>query len=171
MEGNTQKTSHGAKNSYTYRKMVFTNFITMSLRNVRILITCSWILLLCAAGLFAYMAIYNTPETVTEEEIAICGNTINSSVSGYDKGHKLYTANCASCHITIKNATGPALVSAMANRNADWLCKHITNPKFISKDKRTKELLKEYNGTKCVKATHLSCQDVDSLIVYVNAYR
>ncbi len=141
----------------------------MSLRNIRILITCSWILLLGVAGIFAYMAIYNKPDTV-KEELAICGNTINTSVSGYSKGRELYTANCASCHIPIKNATGPALVSAMANRNADWLCKHITNPEFISKDKRSKELLKEYNGTKCMKAPQLSCQDVDSLIVYVNAY-
>ncbi len=142
----------------------------MSLRNIRILITCSWILLLGVAGIFAYMAIYNKPDTV-KEELAICGNSdisIDKFSSGYDKGNQLFQSHCASCHHLLKDATGPALKSAIVNRDTRWLRKFLTNPKFKPNDKQSKEMRKMWNDMECMKFPNLSNADVDSLYLYIS---
>jgi|GEM_PF-5534229 len=149
----------------------YTNFTIMSLRNIRILITCSWILLLGAAALLIYGSLhYNT---VVKEEMGVCGNSdipIDRFSKGYDKGNQLFLSHCASCHHLIKDATGPAMKTAMANRDANWLCKFITKPKFHPKDKRSVETLIAWNNTECIKFPNMTCDDVDSLIAYIKAF-
>ncbi len=140
----------------------------MSLRNIRILITCSWILLLGAAGILVYGMFHNN--TVVEKEMHVCGNSdihIDKLSPGYDKGKQLFQSHCASCHHLLKDATGPAMKTAMTNRDALWLRKFLINPKFKPKDEQSKEMRKMWNDMECMKFPEMTNADADSLFLYI----
>ena len=124
-------------------------------------------MLLGAAGLLIYGSLHNN--TVVEE-MRVCGNSdihVDKLLHGYDKGNQLFLSHCASCHHLLKDATGPAMKTAMTNRDALWLRKFLINPKFKSRDKQSSEFKKAWNDMECMKFPELTNADADSLFLYI----
>jgi cytochrome c2 len=88
-------------------------------------------------------------------------------------GKALFTANCASCHNPLKDATGPALKGVDGRvPNKEWVYKWVHNPAAVisSGDKYANDLYTKWNKTAMTAFPALGNDEIDAIIAYVNAY-
>ena len=98
-----------------------------------------------------------------------------SAQASVESGKALFTANCAQCHAKsmTKDATGPALAGA-EERWADYpqedLYNWIKNSQkmiFSVKHPRAVELWNQYNNVVMNTAEHLSDEDIESILMFI----
>lgn len=90
------------------------------------------------------------------------------------KGKTLFGANCASCHHVVKRIVGPPL-AGFENRGP-WsdrkeLYKWIRQPQeYMKKDPYILELKKRFDDFPMLGSPHLTDQEIDFMVAYVNEY-
>ncbi|WP_299680162.1 cytochrome c [uncultured Dokdonia sp.] len=89
------------------------------------------------------ISIYPNPESAIEKE-----------------GNVLFKTNCAACHKTTKNMTGPALLDVIKNYPSD-----TSFVNYINRVKTNKEKDKY-----CMSFPQLSYEDAKALRAYINIY-
>ncbi|MCD6011993.1 MAG: cytochrome c [Flavipsychrobacter sp.] len=136
--------------------------LAMVLKHIGLFLTCCWVLIIGICGLLLFMAFRTTS---IEREPFICGNAAYLSDSTVTDGKAVFQNNCASCHNPLKDATGPALADIISFRSKEWVCKFLTEPKFIPNDKRAINLRKQY-GLSCMKFPQLSCEEINAVLGY-----
>ncbi len=103
--------------------------------------------------------------------------TFISAQPSVESGKALFTANCAQCHAKSmkKDATGPAL-AGVEERWADYpqedLYNWIKNSQkmiFAVKHPRAIELWNQYNNVIMNAAEHLTDENIESILLYVDA--
>ena len=145
----------------------------MVLKHLSAFIVCCWILVIGICAMLLYMAFRPLP---THSTTFICGNAFMSNAvskrndSTFADGKALFQSNCASCHNPVKDATGPALADIITFRSQEWICKFLTKRKFMPDDARAVSLRKQF-GLKCMKFPQLSCEEVQSVVRYVDCFR
>lgn len=88
-------------------------------------------------------------------------------------GRALFTANCATCHNPLKDATGPALKNVdKAWPRPDWGYDWIHNPSgmIASGDPHAVELFNKYKPTVMTAFPNLKKDEIDAIIKYVDTY-
>ena len=145
----------------------------MVLKHLSAFIVCCWILVIGICGMLLCIAFRALP---TDSTTFICGNAfMNNAVSKrndstFADGKALFQSNCASCHNPVKDATGPALADIITFRSQKWICKFLTKRKFMPDDARAVRLRKQF-GLTCMKFPQLSCEEVQSVVRYVDCFR
>jgi len=92
---------------------------------------------------------------------------IHDNDTAYAYGKEVFMVNCAVCHNPMRDATGPALLDAIPQRSADWLCRFITDTSFHPDDQFTQLMQENYNGMQCMKFPQLTCDDIEALTSYL----
>lgn len=133
-------------------------------KTISLLLVCCAILMALVCALLLYICF--TPVKAKDAPVAMCGNMPPVFNEQESDGKKLFADNCASCHNPLKDATGPALISIVSYRTNEWICRFLTDEKYLSKDKRTRDLQEIYR-TSCLKFPKMSCEDVDAIMAYV----
>ena len=98
----------------------------------------------------------------------------NNQATAAPDGKALFTANCASCHNPVKEATGPALQNIDKTfPNKQWGYNWIHNPAgmIASGDKDAKTIAAKYAPTVMTSFPALSTDDIDSILKYVDEYK
>ncbi len=135
----------------------------MNSKYVDVFIVCCWIFIICICGILLFIAF--RPAFV-HDEVIVCGNAVIET-SAF-RGREIFQDNCASCHNTHKESTGPALADISSFRSQEWLCRFLTDSNFVAGDKRAVNLRKQY-GTSCIKFPKLTCNEVSTLIKFFEA--
>lgn len=87
-------------------------------------------------------------------------------------GKQLFMANCASCHLLHKTLTGPSLCGF--EERGPWadrknIYQWVRNPAaFMQKNEYAKNLKESYSGVMMTAFPHLSDNDIDEIINYIN---
>jgi mono/diheme cytochrome c family protein len=107
-----------------------------------------------------------------ESQVFIFGNALidrsmERSDSIFVNGKSLLQNHCSSCHSLTKNTTGPALAQISPVRSPYWICRFITEPKFLPNDELAVDLRKQY-GLSCMKFPQLNCKDIDAMLRFVD---
>lgn len=139
-------------------------------RTINLLLACCGILIAVVCGLLLYIAFDN------EEQIGACGNVYEEACPPIDyvytdnsiDGAALFKAQCAYCHHPMKDLTGPALSWVLPRRTPEWLCKFLTDEDFHPTDSLS-IVLRQRFGLECMKFPHMSCEEVNAIIVYSRA--
>lgn len=76
------------------------------------------------------------------------------------EGEVLFKINCAACHKTTKNMTGPALLDVIKKYPSDTSFANYINQTKINKEK----------DTYCMSFPELNYQDAKALRTYINIY-
>lgn len=141
----------------------------MFLKHITPILICCSILVVSVCSWLLFISFHRIP---VNDEFLVCGNAIvaNGTDSSVIDGKVVFQTYCAVCHNPIKDATGPALANISSVRSKEWICKFITSPKFMPKDRRAKELQKTY-GRKCMKFPKLTCKDIEEALSFVEFYR
>ncbi len=87
-------------------------------------------------------------------------------------GKALFSANCASCHNPLKDATGPALQGVDKQvPSKEWLYKWVHNSAALiaSGDKYANEIYNKWNKTAMTAFPNLKEEEIDNIIAYVNS--
>lgn len=83
-----------------------------------------------------------------------------------EDGNAIFQQSCASCHNTIKDATGPALNKQLIHDRSDlWILTLITDQKRLQKDSAYKARVKAY-GFSCPQIP-ISKEKLQALIAYI----
>ena len=91
-------------------------------------------------------------------------------------GEKLFKANCASCHHPIKNATGPKLQGVkdkwVNGGEGDLLYEWVKNPSGLYSSGKSEfaKAIWNYSPTMMTPQGHLSNEEIDAVLAYVDAY-
>ncbi|MEC8602827.1 MAG: cytochrome c, partial [Bacteroidota bacterium] len=91
-------------------------------------------------------------------------------------GEKLFKANCASCHHPIKNATGPKLQGVkdkwVNGGEGDLLYEWVKNPSGLYSSGKSEfaKAIWNYSPTMMTPQGHLSNDEIDAVLAYVDAY-
>jgi|TARA_B110000902_G_scaffold57066_1_gene66637 cytochrome c oxidase subunit 2 len=89
-----------------------------------------------------------------------------------EKGSKLFTANCASCHALKGKVVGPALAGVINKYDEDyeWLNAWIKNNQKLIKsgDARANAIYDEYNGAAMNIFENLSDDDINSILMWID---
>lgn len=111
---------------------------------------------------------YSTQES-QEQIIDIVPKTVLTEQQ--KKGKSLFKANCAACHKLLKKAIGPALYGVTDRYEKEWLYKWITNSTGLIKsgDAQAVALYKQYNQTSMNSFPHLTTEDIDAILDYVES--
>ncbi|MEZ5017465.1 MAG: cytochrome c [Flavipsychrobacter sp.] len=109
-----------------------------------------------------------------------CGNAESSSnstseekkaVPVYDYGKELYTQNCTQCHIVNKDMIGPALKGALARWDNDTVAlrSFVKNSTMAitSGNPRAVEVYNKWNKAMMTPMPHLTDEDIDAILDYV----
>jgi cytochrome c oxidase subunit 2 len=93
------------------------------------------------------------------------------SVETINKGGDLFQANCASCHALNQKLVGPALKGVAGRRSHEWLLRWIRNNEELRKsgDEDAIAIYNEYNGAVMNVFTNLSDEEINSIIVWIEA--
>jgi cytochrome c2 len=99
-------------------------------------------------------------------------DNIGTTTASNSKGKSLFQLKCASCHIILKDATGPALLGfeergpwAERKNVYEW----IKNPmEFMKKNEYTQNLKKAFGGNMMASFPDLNNEDIDEIINYIN---
>jgi cytochrome c oxidase subunit 2 len=93
------------------------------------------------------------------------------SVETIKKGGDLFDANCASCHALNQKLVGPALSGVQDRRSHEWLLKWIRNNEELRKsgDEDAIAIYEEYNGAVMNAFTNLSDDEINSIIMWIEA--
>lgn len=134
-----------------------------------VFIVCCWLIVISVCCWLLYLAFRPNP---IESQTFICGNalidrSLERSDSIFVNGKSLFQNHCSSCHFLIKDATGPALAQICSVRSPYWICRFITEPKFIPNDELAVDLRKQY-GLSCMKFPQLNCKDVDAMLRFID---
>jgi mono/diheme cytochrome c family protein len=96
----------------------------------------------------------------------------SASAQDVAAGKALFSANCASCHNPLKDATGPALQGVEKHvPSKEWLYQWIRNSaKLISSgDKYANEIYNKWNKTAMTPFPNLKDEEIDNIMAYVNS--
>src|SRR5690606_40378264 len=91
----------------------------------------------------------------------------NTAVHAQIDGKALFSANCASCHNPLKDATGPALQGVDKHvPSKEWLYQWIRNSaKLISSgDKYANEIYNKWNKTAMTPFPNLKDEEIDNIM-------
>lgn len=86
-------------------------------------------------------------------------------------GKALFSANCASCHNPLKDATGPALKGrSKLVPSKEWLHNWVHNSAALiaSGDKEANDIYNKWNKTAMTAFPNLSAAEIDAIITYVD---
>ncbi len=138
-------------------------------KHLTLFLTFCWVIVI-GVCIFLFYTFFQSAKI--ENRIFVCGNALmgNYNDTAYADGKAIFYSNCASCHNPIKDATGPALGNITTFRSQEWICKFLTKPKFIPKDKRAIELRKNF-GLSCTKFPMLKCEEVKAALRYLEFYK
>ncbi len=145
----------------------------MFLKYINGILAGCWVFILSICAWLLFMAFNHAP---VEPKVYCCGNTpweiTGDSLkdAGFTAGKAVFQNNCASCHHPIKDAAGPRLSELCVYRSQEWMCKFLTEPMFIPKDKKAVYLRRSY-GEKCMKFPQLTCEDVHAVRTYIGRFR
>lgn len=98
--------------------------------------------------------------------------SFSSSAQDAAAGKALFSANCASCHNPLKDATGPALQGVDKTvPSKEWLYKWVRNSAALiaSGDKYANEVYNKWNKTAMTAFPNLKDEDIDNIFAYVNS--
>lgn len=91
---------------------------------------------------------------------------------GMTKGKAIFAANCIQCHSLHQDKIGPKLEGAIARWNNDTtrISRFIKNSQeaISMGDPRAKELYEKWNKTIMTPMPHLTDNDINELIDYIN---
>lgn len=91
------------------------------------------------------------------------------------RAYQAYINNCASCHIPLKPATGPALSEELiSSRSKEWLYIFLTNPAAIKNDTELYKRQQAYAPTRCIlmdTTTTAQQEEIKLIIAYLKQYR
>lgn len=132
----------------------------------------AYLLLACLALIFILSKnmLSATPVGNDPVIIDIRKSDAESVVTG--KGKQLFNNLCASCHNLFKNMTGPSLCGfeergPWTDRNSIY--QWIRNPAaFIEKNEYARDLKDLYSGAMMTASPHLSDNEIDEIINYIN---
>ncbi|TJZ61157.1 c-type cytochrome [Sphingobacterium olei] len=95
--------------------------------------------------------------------------TMTSNAQDVKEGATLFKANCTTCHKIDKKVTGPALAGMSARHSEEWLVSWIKNSKAMvdAGDPAAVAIYEEYNKMAMTAFTHLSDDQIKSIIAYV----
>jgi cytochrome c2 len=88
-------------------------------------------------------------------------------------GKALFNGKCASCHMVLKNATGPALIAV--RERGPWkdlknLYQYIRQPETFKKNKYIDSLRKVY-GSNHISYPDLTDDEIESILFYIDDYK
>ncbi|GGH05847.1 cytochrome c [Sphingobacterium alkalisoli] len=94
---------------------------------------------------------------------------MTSNAQDVKEGAALFKANCTTCHKIDKKVTGPALAGMSARHSEEWLVSWIKNSKAMidAGDPAAVAIYEEYNKMAMTAFTHLSDDQIKSIIAYV----
>ncbi len=106
--------------------------------------------------------------------LALILSFLSFSASAQDiaAGKALFSANCASCHNPLKDATGPALQGVDKDvPSKEWLYKWVRNSSALiaSGDKYANEVFNKWNKIPMTSFTNLKDEEIDNIFAYVNS--
>ncbi|WP_140937400.1 cytochrome c3 family protein [Sphingobacterium lumbrici] len=95
--------------------------------------------------------------------------TMTSNAQDVKEGAALFKANCTTCHKIDKKVTGPALAGMSERHSEEWLVSWIKNSKAMidAGDAAAVAIYDEYNKMAMTAFTHLSDDQIKSIIAYV----
>lgn len=121
-------------------------------------------------SLIAALAIATGYAACSPEQEADTNNTTAAS-NEMSEGKKLFMANCRTCHLAEKDATGPALKGAMQRWNNDTarLYSFVRNPsKMIEEgDERAVEVYEKWYHTQMTPFPNLTDEEINAILHYV----
>ena len=140
----------------------------MLVKHIGLFLICCWVSVVGISSMLAYK-LFHPVITPIQDQVFTCGNasTDRWDDSTFADGKAIFYNNCASCHNPLKDATGPALGDIGSFRSREWMCKFLTNSKFIPNDKRATNFRKQY-GLSCMKFPMLNCHDIEALMAYTD---
>lgn len=97
----------------------------------------------------------------------------NSSAIAAPDGKALFTANCASCHNPLKDATGPALKGMSATfPSKEWGYKWIRNSAALiaAGDPDAVAIYTKWNKVQMTAFPQLANEEIDAILDYVNKF-
>ncbi len=116
--------------------------------------------------IIAGMHFSEAPATIIESQSEIPIEKVPSL-----QGQKLFSENCATCHVINKSMVGPALYNFEKRgpwKNRKQLYSWIHNPSaYMKHDKYTQNLFREYNEIMMTSFPNLSDSDIDAIVIYM----
>lgn len=98
-------------------------------------------------------------------------SSFSTDTAVIERGKALFEGQCSACHNFLTSGMGPNLAGVTTEASADWLRKFIKNPIGLieAKDERATELFQTYK-TYMPSFAHLSDEDINALLAYLNTY-
>ncbi len=147
-------------------------------------LTMGLLLFMTATVLLAW-GMVSTAQEKSKAPIFICGNSVehrfptalanDAERIAFQRGERLFKANCASCHKPDRNMTGPALKGARerwALSGGDihaWVKNSLGYLKSHPRDAYAQDLFKKFNGS-IMTPNAVSDEDVDAILSYADNY-
>ncbi|WP_353777295.1 c-type cytochrome [Winogradskyella sp. 3972H.M.0a.05] len=123
--------------------------------------------LVLISGLVLLWIVLQSSETLgcaTPNPEPVCGTyLLYESSESASLGKQVFNTNCAACHKLSRHMTGPALQSVIKPYDS------ISFTSFVKENKRVVEKQEDFSQH-CISFPHLSEDDINNLLVYINAY-